>query len=138
MSICLEKSRTKRIGAALLTWLLTAALSLLIAVLLIDRLKLDSRWIGIAAAAVVFLSTLMASLILFYGTKSGVPWMKALLLCLVTASTLLMLGFLLNSEAVSLPGLIRILTGSLFGSFVGMMIRRTEKRRTGKGRFMKS
>lgn len=136
MSISLEKSRTKQIGAALLAWILSAAILVTSAALLIDRLTLDSKWIGIAAAAVIFLSAFSASLVLFRGEKSTQRWMKALLLWLVISSTLLMFGFLSDGNSMSLRGLIRILACSLLGSLAGMVIGRPEKKKTGKRRFM--
>ena len=138
MSICWDKCRTKRIGIALLAWLVTAALVLFAAVLLIDQLKLNSKSIDYAAAAAIALASFAASLALRRGVKGGSRWKSALLLWLVTACTLLMLGFLADSDAMSLSGLIRILAGSLLGCLTALLFCGKEKKRTGKGKFMKT
>lgn len=126
MSISLEKGRTKQILRALLIWLLSAFVLALIADLLIVRLKLNTRWIAAASTVILFLASAASSCSLFHEAK-GNRWMPAALLGLVMASTLLMTGFLVNSESVNLAGLVRVLAGSLLGAVVGARIRRSEK-----------
>ena len=58
--------------------------------------------------------------------------MPAALLGLVMASTLLMTGFLVNSESVDLAGLARVLAGSLLGAAVGAWIRRPYKKNSAR------
>lgn len=134
MSIRMENARSKKIVAAILVWLLTAMLLLSISALLIGRMKLGSQWIGAASAAVVAVSSAAASIVLYRGRKGGRRWMPALLLWLVIASTLLMLGFLIDSDAMSLTGLARVLVCSLLGSICGTLIKGTAKRKAMRGR----
>lgn len=137
MGIRMETARTKQIGGAILAWLLSALLFLLLAAFLIARMKLGSQWIDGASAAVVFLSSFAASIFLFRGRKGDRPWFPALLLWVVIASLLLMLGFLIDSDAVSLSGLLRVLLSSLLGSFCGILMKASPKRKSRQGRFMK-
>ena len=131
MSISLEKGRTKQILFSLLIWLLSAVVLALIADLLILRLKLNSRWIAAASSVILFLASAASSCSLFHGAK-GNRWMPAALLGLVMASTLLMTGFLVNSESVDLAGLARVLAGSLLGAAVGAWIRRPYKKNSAR------
>ena len=138
MNIRMETARTKQIGGAILAWLLTALLLLLLAALLIGGMKQGGRWIRIASAAVVFLSSAAACAVFLRGKKTEKPWMSVLLLWLVTASSLLMLGFLIDSDAMSPAGLARVLTSSLLGSLCGLSIKRSANRRTKKRGGMKT
>ena len=63
--------------------------------------------------------------------------MQVMLLWLVTASTLLMIGFLVNSDAMDLKGLIRVLASSLLGSFLGALIKKPGKKGTKVKKFVK-
>ena len=138
MSIILEKGRTKQLLGALMIWLLSTVMLTLFADLLIARLKLGSQWISVAAAAIVLISSCAASFYLFGRSKGMRALMPALLLWVVIASTLLMLGFLIDSDAVCLSGSIRILACSLIGSLSGLLNKRTEKRRRKTSKFAKA
>ena len=131
MSISLEKGRTKQILRALLIWILSAFVLAVIADLLIIRLKLDSRWIAAASSVILFFASAASSCTLYRGTK-GNRWMSAALLGLVMASTLLMTGFLVNSEAMDLAGLARVLAGSLLGTALSAWIRRPDRKNSGR------
>lgn len=137
MTVSVEKGRTKQILCALWVWLLSAAMMLLGADLLIGRMKLGSNWISAAAAAVILISSAAASFVLFRGKKGSRSLMPALLLWIVTASVLLMLGFLINCDTMSLSGLVRVLLSSLVGSLSGTLFQRTEKRKTRTGKFVR-
>ena len=137
MCIHLETARTKQIGGAILAWLISSLLFLLLAAFLIGRLRLGGQWIGGASAAVVFLSSAAAGIFLFLGRKGERPWIPALLLWVVIASSLLMLGFLINSDAVSLSGLLRVLLCSLLGCFCGILLNASPNKNRKRGRIRK-
>lgn len=61
--------------------------------------------------------------------------MPALLLWLVLASTLLMIGFLISSEKMSLNGLLRVLLSSLIGTICGAWIKKPGDKRRRAGRW---
>ena len=137
MSISLEKGRTRQILGALLIWMVSAVVMALAADLLIGRLKLGSQCISIAAASILCLSSFAASLVMFHRANGGRKIMPMMLLWLVTASTLLMIGFLVNSDAMDLKGLIRVLASSLLGSFLGALIKKPGKKGTKVKKFVK-
>ncbi len=135
MNISIEKGRTKRLVGVLLIWLASALLLSLMADLLIGRMKLGSQWISISAAVIVCFSSFAASLVLFQSTNRGRMIMTALLLWLVLASSLLMIGFLISSEKMSLNGLLRVLLSSLIGTFCGAWIKNPGDKRKRAGRW---
>ena len=135
MGIRMESAGTKHIVGAVLAWLTSSMLLLLLAAFLIGRLKLGSQWIEGISAAVVCLSSAAASVFLFRGRKGERPRLSALLLWVVTAATLLMLGFLIDSDAMSFSGLIRVLVSSLLGSLSDILLKGTAKRKK-RGNFI--
>lgn len=138
MNKSIEKYKTKRIGGALLAWLMTAALLMLVSAAMIGRMRLRKESIVIASAGIIVIASAAASLILFRSTKGSKRWMPALLLWAVIASTLLMLGFLIDNERMTASGSIRILLSSLTGSLTGVLLTGKQKRNAGRGKFMKA
>lgn len=138
MNKSVEKNRIKRIGLALLVWLITAVLLIIAAAALIGRMKLRTESIAIAAAGITLISSAAASVTLFLGTKGGKHLMPALLLWVVTASALLMLGFLIDSKGMNGRGLLRVLLCNLIGSMAGVLLPGKQKLGRGKGKFMKA
>lgn len=137
MSISLEKGRTRQILGALLIWMISAFVMALAGDLLIGRLKLGSQCISIAAASILCLSSFAASLVMFHSANGRRKIMPVMLLWLVTASTLLMIGFLVNSDAMDLKGLIRVLASSLLGSVLGELIKKPGKKGTKVKKYVK-
>ena len=136
MNKSIDKERGKRILRVLLAWLLTALLLVIAASALIARMKLGKDSIPFAAAGIILISSAVASLFLYRGLKNGKRLPPALLLWVVIASTLFMLGFIMNSEGMDAGGLLRVLISSLVGCLFGLLLPGKQKRHPRNNKFM--
>lgn len=135
MNKVLEQNKAKQIGAVILSWLLTALLLLLAAAFLSGKMKLRQEHIGLLSAAIVFLASTVAGWVLLRGGKERGRLITALIFWAVTAAVLLMLGFLIYGERMTLPGLLRIVVSSLCGAMLALLPGGKRPQHGGKGRF---
>lgn len=135
MEISRGKAATGRIGKTLIVTLLTAAALLLVASLLVGRMKLKEEQLGYIGAGILFFVSLAASLAAAPASKAQRPMFSALLCGLVIAVTLLMIGFLSYADNMSAAGVIRVAAGCLSGAAVGGWLKSSVGREKRKSKF---
>lgn len=124
------KNETGRILGALTAFLLCALVLLVLGAWIAGLSGLGERGLAVLSGAIQFFCALSAAAVLRRGEGSA---MALGLICATCCAALsLTLGFLIDSERVCLPGLLRVLLTSLGGALVGARL--PARKRSGKGR----
>ncbi len=125
------KNETGRILGALTAFLLCALVLLVLGAWIAGLSGLGERGLAVLSGAIQFFCALSAAAVLRRG--GGGSAMALGLICATCCAALsLTLGFLIDSERVCLPGLLRVLLTSLGGALVGARL--PARKRSGKGR----
>lgn len=119
----LEKGRGRQWLGGLLAWILSAAVLLTAAALLVGRFRLNETQSSLVSALILLLSTAVSSALLLRGRKGKGRLLAALLADLVIAAVLLMLGFIILGDELSLMGALRVLGGVFLGACLGALVR---------------
>ena len=121
----MEKGRGKKTGVrpgrVLVTWFASAGLLLLVFAALADRLRWSRELLTMAGSAALFAATLAAAFAWGRG-RGRASAAQAALGSLVLGILLLLTGFLIDAQAMSLAGLLRVLICTLAGSLLGMKL----------------
>ena len=121
----MEKRRGKkasvRPGGVLVIWFASAGMLLLFFAALAARLRWSQEQLTIAGSAALFAATAATAFARGKGNGQASPARTALG-ALALVGVLLLTGFLIDAQAMSLAGLFRVLISTLAGGLLGMKL----------------
>lgn len=128
-----ERNRAKRYAAVCIVWLLTAAILLVSAAFVAGKIKISQKQMPVLSVCVLLLATAAASRLLTKNGKGKRALLAAVLLSLVVSSLLLILGFLIYGNEITLKGCAAVLISCMIGALSGLLLSGNHKKR-GAGR----
>ena len=105
--------------SAVLAWILSAALLLLICSILLNELGCNEQSLGYVSSLISFLAAVAAGVAAARKRKSGLLY-TALITASVIVTALLTLGFLINGPDIEPSAIMSIISFSYSGCLVGM------------------
>ena len=114
--------------SAVLAWILSAALLLLISSILLNELGCNEQSLGYVSSLISFLAAVAAGVAAARKRKSGLLY-TALITASVIVTALLTLGFLINGPDIEPSAIMSIISFSYSGCLVGMFFYTPSRKR---------